>query len=152
MSWREILGVSTQEQKTYTHNPHNTQKSLQRGNCADIANYAFNASLENNSILMEQLYEACKGLEITAAQVKEALTPEDFNDWHQGNLSNETLAALAFSLQQRQTMNQGKRPENYTKHAFCQQCGPIWLWCSGEFLACPWCWNRVADKPIPSPN
>ena len=48
-------------------------------------------------------------------------------------------------------MDQGKVPGHYTHPATCKHCGPIWLWFSGDVLGCPWCWNRIAGRPIPRP-
>jgi len=101
--------------------------------------------------LLEALADACKGLDITPAEVKEALAAEDIEDWRNGAISADTLAAFARSLAQRREMDRGKRPDHYTERATCKHCGPIWLWFSGEVLGCPWCWNRVADRPIPRP-
>ena len=83
--------------------------------------------------------------------MKEQLAPADIDDWRQGAISADTLSAFARSLMQRRQMDRGKRPEHCTEHATCKHCGPVWMWFSGELLGCPWCWNRVAGKPIPRP-
>ncbi|AKH19900.1 hypothetical protein [Sedimenticola thiotaurini] len=151
MSWREILGVTSSTEAPYTHNSQNAQKTAELGNCADIANSAYRNSEQQSSKLLESLSDACRGLDITPTEVKEALAPEDIEDWHAGTISVETMATFAHSLVQRREMKQGKRPDHYTEQANCQHCGPIWSWFSGEVLGCPWCWNRTADKPIPRP-
>ncbi|GAB5452309.1 MAG: hypothetical protein Hals2KO_26370 [Halioglobus sp.] len=151
MSWRETLGVTTSPQIHCTHNPQNTQKSTERGKCADIANSAYRDSEQENSKLLEALADACKGLDITPAEVKLALAPEDIDDWRNDAISADTLAAFARSLVQRREMDQGKRPDHYTERATCEHCGPIWLWFCGEVRGCPWCWNRAAGRPIPRP-
>jgi len=99
----------------------------------------------------EALFDACQGLTIAPHEIHEALTSEDLDAWHKGEVSIEELAAFAFSLAQRQEMNQGKRPAHYIQHAICKQCGPVWLWFTGEVLGCPWCWNRKNNRPIPRP-
>jgi hypothetical protein len=151
MSWRKTLGVTPSAEPPYTHNSQNTQNPTETGNCADIADSAYRDSEQESSKLLEALADACKGLDITPAEVKEALAPEDIDDWNKGAISADTLAAFARSLVQRRQMDQGKRPDHYTEQATCKHCGPIWLWFSGEVLGCPWCWNRAADKPIPRP-
>lgn len=151
MSWREILGVHPSTATPHTHNSHNVQKPREEVNCADIADSAYRDYEEVNSRLLDTLAEACRGLHITPATVKEALAPEDIQDWNNGAINNDSLVAFARSLAQRQEMDQGKRPDHYTEQANCKHCGPIWLWFSGEVLGCPWCWNRVAEKPIPRP-
>lgn len=151
MSWRETLGVTPSTATPYAHNSQNTQKPTETGNCADIADSAYRNSEQESSKLLEALACACKGLDITPAEVKDALAAEDIDDWRNGEISADTLATFARSLVQRQVMSQGKLPYHYTEQATCEHCGPIWLWFSGEVLGCPWCWNRVAGKPIPRP-
>lgn len=152
MSWRETLGVTPSTVNPYTHNTHNTQKPPEPGNCADIADSAYRDSDEESSKLLETLADACWGLSITPVEVRDALAPEDIEDWRNGDITGDTLAAFARSLVQRREMDQGKRPAHYTEQATCKHCGPIWSWFSGEVLGCPWCWNRAADKPIPRPH
>ena len=47
----------------------------------------------------------------------------------------------------------GERPPTYTQAATCDACGPVWLWpgAPARVLACPWCFNRRAGKPVPQP-
>ena len=166
MSWRETLGVTPSAESPYTHNSQYTQKPTETGspppagrgihpvpgdNCADIADSAYRDSEQETSKLLEALADACKGIDITPAEVKEALAAEDIEDWRNDVISADTLTAFARTLMQRRVMDQGKRPDHYTKQATCKHCGPIWLWFTGEVLGCPWCWNRAADKPIPRP-
>ena len=151
MSWRETLRVTPSTKTPYAHNAQNTQNPTEQGNCADIADSAYRESEQENSKLLEALADACKGLDITPAEVKQALAAEDITDWRKGAISADTLAAFTRSLVQRREMDKGKRPDHYTEQAICKHCGPIWLWFSGEVLCCPWCWNRVADKPMPRP-
>lgn len=151
MNWRETLGGTPVTESPSTHNSHNSQKPHDLLNCADIADTAYRDSEEETSRMLEELADACRGLDISPAEVKATLSPEDVQDWREGAISGDTLAAFAQSLVQRREMDQGKRPADYTSHASCRHCGPVWLWFSGEVLGCPWCWNRSADKPIPRP-
>lgn len=151
MSWRETLGVTSSTEKPYTHNTQNTQNPTETVNCADIADSAYRDSKNDSSKLLEALSDACQGIDITSTEVKEALASEDIKDWRNGEVSNNTFTAFARSLVQRREMDHGKRPAHYTVQATCKHCGPVWLWFSGEVLGCPWCWNRVADRPIPRP-
>jgi hypothetical protein len=152
MNWREALGVTNTTDTPSTHNTHNTQKALRPTNCADIAEIVHSKSEEVDSMLLEVLADACQGLTITPVEVREALAPQDIEEWCKGNLSNANLATYAQLLVERRERDQGKRPACYTKQAICKNCGPIWLWISGEVLSCPWCWNRAAGKPIPRPH
>jgi len=146
MSWRDILGTDKSTNNSGTHNSQNTHNHCNKDNSADIADCA-----EVNSKLLETLAAACEGLAITPKEVKDALAPEDIEYWRNGDTSIEALNAFAHALTQRREMDQGKRPAHFTKQATCKNCGPVWLWFSGEVLGCPWCWNRVADRPIPRP-
>ena len=101
MSWRETLGVTPSTETPYTHNSQNAQKPAEPGNCADIADSAYRDSEEESSKLLEALADACRGLDITPAEVKEALAAEDIDDWRKGAISADTLAAFARSLVQR---------------------------------------------------
>jgi hypothetical protein len=146
MSWREVLKVTDAAPDAVTQNPHNAQKPLKPDISADIAD-----SAQQDSKLMEVLATACRGLSITPMEVYEALAPEDLDDWHEGAISLGNLAAFARSLIQRREMDKGQVPEHYTERATCKQCGPVWLWFGGEVLGCPWCWNRIANRPLPRP-
>jgi len=132
---------------------HNTQKSSEQAICTYCTNctYRDRNSETDHADLLETLADVCRGLNITPVEAKEALAPEDIEDWRKGAISSDTLAAFARSLVQRRERDQGKRPAHYTEQATCKRCGPIWLWFSGEVPGCPWCWNRAADKPIPRP-
>ena len=107
---------------------------------------------ESKSKLLEALANICKEISINPIEVYEALSDEDIEDWEDATIDENTLAAFANALIQRQTMAKGKRPAHYTKQANCKSCGPVWLWSSDEVLGCPWCWNRINDKPIPRPH
>ncbi|QBQ56114.1 hypothetical protein [Nitrosococcus wardiae] len=136
---------------------HNSQKPPEPDPSADYADYVNSASRNRDSEqadsqLLEALAEACRGLPITPGEVREAFTPEDIEEWHNGCLPQDTLATFAQALVQRREMDKGKRPALYTEPASCQHCGPVWLWFSGEVQGCPWCWNRIANRPIPRPQ
>ena len=146
MSWREVLKVTDTVADTITQNPHNAQKTFHTDNSADIADIA-----QADSKLVEVLATACRDVSITPMEVRDALSPEDLEDWHQGDISLKNLSAFAQSLIQRREMDKGRVPEYYTERAICKHCGPVWLWFAGEVLGCPWCWNRIANHPIPRP-
>lgn len=150
MSWRETLGATPSTKSPYAHNTQNAQKPIAAGNCADIADCAYRDT-EEDSRLLETLALVCKELPIQPMKVLSALDEQNIKDWRNGEISNAALSEFARLLLQRREMDQGKRPSNFSKRATCKHCGPVWLWVSGEFLGCPWCWNRASDKPIPRP-
>lgn len=157
MSWRDTLGVAaspTDHLDTHnTHNPQNASASASAmDHSADIADSASTGSEDSDSKLLEALASACHGLPIDPQDVRAALAPADIDAWRRGEINGEALAAFARSLTERREMDQGKCPASYTETATCKHCGPIWLWVSGEVSGCPWCWNRLADRPIPRPH
>ncbi|WP_156831203.1 hypothetical protein [Arhodomonas aquaeolei] len=137
MSWRETLGVAEAAGKPHAHNPHNAQNTAMPSNSADSADSALAVAEETASRLLEALSDACRDLPIAPAAVRDALAPEDIEDWLKGEITNDTLAAFVRSLVQRREMDEGKRPAHYTERATCKHCGPIWLWFPGEVLGCP---------------
>lgn len=151
MSWREILGVSRSTYVLNTHNSQNTHKSAEPASSADSADFALKESENEHSVLLETLATACREVDITPIEVMQALAPGDISNLRQGLIGVDTLTHVACSLVERREMNQGKRPSHYTERATCKHCGPVWLWISDEVLGCPWCWNRVAARPIPRP-
>jgi len=72
MSWRETLGIAEPAEQSDAQNPHNTQKPVEGAICADIADSAHRDSEQEASKLLEALADACKGLDITPTEVKEA--------------------------------------------------------------------------------
>jgi hypothetical protein len=146
MSWREVLGMMDSTQQSYTHNTHNTQNAHNLNNIAVSADYA-----EDNSKLLEALSAATADQPITPAALHDVLTKKDIEKFRTGKYTTETFMALARSMVLRRELNQGKVPSRFTKQATCKQCGPVWLWDSGEVVFCPWCLNRAEGKPIPRP-
>ncbi len=141
MSWRETLGVTALIETPCTHNSQNAQKSSESGNCADIANSAYRnqdqvCHVPSNA---DQVNHCKNGL-----REKEGVPGVD--------MSTDETEALARLIDLRNQRNAGIRPTLYNKPAFCRCCGPVWLWFSGDVLGCPWCWNRVANRPIPRPS
>lgn len=52
-----------------------------------------------------------------------------------------TLQALATALHINAQRERGERPKHYTRRAFCDHCGPVWLPEGGpvRVRGCPWC-------------
>ena len=136
---------------TSTQNSHNTQNPHSETSSADSADCTSSDPGKVKSQLLDALENACRGLPITPAEVREQLAEQDINDWLNGDINAGTLTAFARSLVQQQMMDRGECPDHYTAFAECRQCGPIWSWRPGEVEGCPWCRNRLSDKPIPRP-
>jgi hypothetical protein len=65
--------------------------------------------------------------------------------------TDETLTSYLHALQTTADRKAGIVPEGYNDVAYCEECGPVWLFTPGAFHGCPWCWNRAHGKPIPRP-
>ena len=48
----------------------------------------------------------------------------------------------------------GIAPGHYTSTTVCQHCGPVPIWegCPPQVQGCPWCLNRVANRPVAKVN
>lgn len=101
--------------------------------------------------LIDALEVVCKDLPVTPGFVLSALSREDKEDWHRGEIPDATLEAFAKALFEERERDQGRRPSDYTERAVCRQCGPVWHWRKGAFGSCIWCRNRINDNPIPRP-
>jgi hypothetical protein len=69
-----------------------------------------------------------------------------------GCTDGEVLAYI-HALHARAARRAGQVPANWTSASRCEGCGPVWLWPDAPLhvIACPWCWNRIAGLPVPSP-
>jgi hypothetical protein len=85
MSWREVLGIANSD--PYPQYPHNSQNPPQTDISADIA--------EEDSSFLEVIAAVCRGLPITPMEVRDALSPDDIDDWRKGDISTETLATFS---------------------------------------------------------
>ena len=147
MSWREVLGPTEIVGSGYPQNPQYPQNCSENQLFADCADFA-----EQDPKLKEALATVCRDLPITTAELYDVLAPADIDEWRHGNFDPDALKDFARLIVQRNDMDLGKVPDHYTKRAVCKHCGPVWLWFSGEVLGCPWCWNRVAGRPVPRPG
>lgn len=93
---------------------------------------------------------ACRELALEPAELAASLTAEDA----EAVLAEgpEVLRAYAEAVAERKQRERGEVPANYTARTVCRGCGPVPIFegAPGEVLGCPWCWNRLAGKPVPS--
>ena len=109
-------------------------------------------SAQEESQLLELLATITLSLSITPLEVKNALDPEEIEEWARGDIKDVELEAFARALIIGRERAAGIRPASYTHRAECLQCGPVWLWAVVEVLGCPWCKNRFNGLPIPRPT
>lgn len=67
--------------------------------------------------------------------------------------SEPELRGFLHSVRRQRAIGEGQRPHEYTAPAYCEGCGPVWLWegAPSPAKACPWCFRRKAGKRIPRP-
>ena len=93
--------------------------------------------------------EIAKRHGLTLSELQQAAGP----DWPEVEANLALANALADVVKTRWMRERGQVPPNYTSVTVCAGCGPVPMWPnSPEYvLACPWCFNRAAGKPIPTP-
>ena len=154
MAWRKILNAECESAPAASHNPHNTQKVEQRG---EALNFAINANCADpsqgskESRLLEALAKACASHDLLPIEARHAMSSLDVSAFDRGDLGDEMLSVFVEALAQRRAMDKGICPDSYRKRANCAECGPIWVWMSGNVIGCPWCKNRLRGAPIPRP-
>lgn len=74
-------------------------------------------------------------------------------DWPEIKADPALARAFATAVEIRQMREQNRIPPSYTASTTCAGCGPVPIWpgCPENVLACPWCFNRIADRPVPRP-
>ncbi len=75
------------------------------------------------------------------------------DDWQILQHDPALLRSFTHAAETRRMRESGHRPKHYTQLASCKYCGVVWLWKGAppHVEGCPWCFNRVAGKPIPRP-
>lgn len=69
-------------------------------------------------------------------------------------LPDAACLAYARALLDTADRRDGYQPRGWAQASTCAGCGPVWLWhgAPAHVLACPWCFNRAAGLPMPSPR
>lgn len=73
-------------------------------------------------------------------------------DWQLYQNNTEALHCWANLLHERQLMEQGIVPDNFTAITHCACCGDVFVpqeqANKGSVLGCPWCWNNGRGLPV----
>jgi len=72
-------------------------------------------------------------------------------DWPECERDPVLLETLARAVQTRRMRERGEVPPTYTATTVCAGCGPVPIFpgAPSHVLACPWCLNRAAGRPVP---
>lgn len=81
-----------------------------------------------------------------------AMSDDDLRDSQLMTLNG--LEALAYAIRATKMREQGQIPPGWSAISSCRHCGsvPIWEGCPPKVQGCPWCFNRIAGRPIPTIN
>ena len=114
------------------------------------------AILQHARVLEMLANAACavsgEGRLITSRDLMSRLADADFADVEL--MSPLALEAFARVVQGTIMRGRGEVPPGWTATTVCQHCGvvPIFQGCAPRVDGCPWCFNRIAGKPIPRPE
>jgi hypothetical protein len=72
------------------------------------------------------------------------------SDWERISGDPEALAVLTDHVMTARMIRKGQIPPGYTAETICRGCGPVPVWPGSpeRVDACPWCFNRISDRPI----
>lgn len=89
---------------------------------------------------------------VTIDELQRALSEDDLLDSEL--MTAKGLEALAHAVRTTRMREQGQIPPGWTATTSCRHCGPVPIWegCALNVQGCPWCFNRVAGRPIPTIN
>ena len=143
MSWREILKAKPQNPSPEIPKP---PQFAPAPNSGDIG--ICGGAISGLILAPAERAEGVGGF--TLAELEAAAGA----DWPAVRDRPEALDALSHLLTIRALRERGERPGHYTRASTCAACGPVWLWegAPARVLGCPWCFNRVAGRPIPRPD
>lgn len=73
------------------------------------------------------------------------------NDWPEVQADPALLEALAHAVSVRRMRERGEVPPSYTAVTDCAGCGPVPIFegAPDRVMGCPWCFGRVAGRPVP---
>lgn len=99
-----------------------------------------------------QIEAAVLGTGWSVEQLTEALSPADRADIEAGRIGMQSLRAFINATDQRKRMERGEVPTHYTATTVCARCGPVPVYpgLPEQVRSCPWCFNRLAGRPMPS--
>ena len=157
MDWRALM--ANDESGTNTQYPQNPQNHAAPMRFEDIENIEHRSEIQNLGVAtVADNQNTTYGIIWRIAE-RYGLGLSDLEsaagkDWPEVLSSPDLAEALAGAVATRRMRERGERPQHYTQRATCAGCGPVWLWEGAPLnvLGCPWCFNRISGKPIPTPG
>ena len=72
-------------------------------------------------------------------------------DWEEISTDPAKLKAFAELVMIEDMRRQGIVPDHYTATTNCRGCGPVPIFegCGPKADCCPWCFNRMSERPMP---
>lgn len=104
--------------------------------------------------ILQALGDACRGLEITPSEAREAISTEDVAAFRRGDISTQAVRMFCLALDDKRLRRRGEVPARYAVTGNCLVCGPVYLpesW-PQAVTSCPWCVNLREGLPIPRPE
>ena len=158
MDWRALMSGATARQvntglssESYDQYDHNDQNQASSGSIGHIGHSGHRelAQPPVSGTVNPAITEIADRHGLTLSELQEAAGP----DWCDVEANLELANALANVVKTRWMRERGQVPPNYTSITVCAGCGPVPVWpdCPEHVLACPWCFNRAAGRPIPTP-
>ena len=159
MDWRALMsgatarqvntGLSSESYDQYDHNDQNQASSGSFGHIGHIGHGGV-AQPPVSEPANPAIAEIADRHGLTLSELQQAAGP----DWCDVEANIKLADALADAVKTRRMRERGQVPPNYTSVTVCAGCGPVPVWpdCPEHVLACPWCFNRAAGKPIPTPD
>ncbi len=76
------------------------------------------------------------------------------DNWSYLEAHPEALAIHAKLYDESRQIAKGQIPEEFTSKVICIHCGEVWMPPNSlnPRNGCPWCFNRLAERPIPPTN
>lgn len=97
---------------------------------------------------------ATESCAVVASDATDELRQAAGKDWPELAANPVLLECFAHMVAIRKMRERGEVPPSYTATTICAHCGPVPIFpgVAEKVLGCPWCFNRVAGRPVPKVN
>lgn len=104
--------------------------------------------LQRNQQRNRHATESCA---VVAGDATDELRQAAGKDWPELEANHELLECFARMVAVRKMRERGEVPPSYTATTICAHCGPVPIFpgVAEKVEGCPWCFNRIAGRPVP---